>query len=222
MDKFTAADLPFAYAILAAAGRLKPRRDGRHPVEKFFLTWMAFDAIYSAVARRNGVMTELVTAPDGTVATTPNGSVRIPEVLPVSARQQIGQVLGELDGSLKDSLIAHPSTPYFAGRVPFWQGKKIAQDAMGQKLNGVIHVTHTTSAAYPVWSPIDNQVLERYLAAPNNAEERDFLTGQIVDLLYTIRENLSQVGSVFDDANDIAVYEHALPLLEMIVTAFLG
>jgi hypothetical protein len=53
-------------------------------------------------------------------------------------------------------------------------------------------------------------------------EGRDFLTGQIVDLLYTVRQNMMQISTAFDDANDIAVFTHALPLLEMIVGAFLG
>jgi hypothetical protein len=58
------------------------------------------------------------------------------------------------------------------------------------------------------------------LENPNNEENRDFLARQIVDLLYTIRMNFMHGGKRFDDANDITVVQHALPMLELIVTSF--
>jgi hypothetical protein len=210
-----------AYVMVETAGRIKPRRDGRHPADKYFLTWTAFSAIYASLAHRQGIRTKLLHADDGSVVTRPNGGVRIPEVVPVSEQSQLALALADFDESLKDALIRHPGTAFFLQRTPFWQGKKIAQDAAGQRLNGVLHVTHTTSADYPVWSPIDATTFASYMEAPT-PEGRDFLTGQIVDLLYTVRQNMMQISTAFDDANDIAVFTHALPLLEMIVGAFLG
>lgn len=217
---FTRSELPMAFVMVETAERIKPRRDGRHPVDKYFLTWTAFSAVYAILAHRQGIRTELVRAPDGSVVTHPNGSMRIAEVIPVSEQAQLALALTGFDDSLKDALIRHPSTAFFLNRTPFWQGKKMAQDAAGQPLNGVLHVTHTTSADYPVWSPIDAETYAAYLETPT-PEGRDFLTGQIVDLLYTVRQNMMQISSTFDDANDIAVFTHALPLLEMIVGAFL-
>jgi len=218
---FTRSELPMAYVMVETAERIKPRRDGRHPADKYFLTWTAFSAIYATLAHRQGIRTELVHGEDGAVITHPNGSVQIPQVIPVSEQAQLALALADFDEPLKDALIRHPGTAFFLNRTPFWQGKKIEQDAAGQRLNGVLHVTHTTSADHPVWSPIDAPAYASYLEAPTQAG-RDFLTGQIVDLLYTVRQNMMQISSTFDDANDIAVFTHALPLLEMIVGAFLG
>jgi len=217
---FESHELPIAHSMIAAANRVRPRRDGRHPYEKFFLLWTAFNNIYTTIADRQGYSTQLIVSDDGTVATCPNGNVRIPKVKPVREREQIYLALGEFDDKLKNKLILHESTKFFINRVPFWQGTRIEQDTFGQRVNGVINVSYTSSPDYPIWSPVDSQIYEGYLANPDNEEDRDFLTKQIIDLLYTVRKNLMHIGRKFDDANDISVVEHALPLLELIVGSF--
>ena len=98
---------------------------------------------------------------------------------------------------------------------------QIEYDAFGQRVNGVINVNYTSDSRYPVWSPIDIQYYESYTENPDQNEHRDFLAGQIVDLLHTVRKNLMHYGSrKLDDANELAVVEHALPMLELIVTSF--
>jgi hypothetical protein len=87
-------------------------------------------------------------------------------------------------------------------------------------VNGVINVNYTSSPQYPVWSPVDTQIYEGYLKEPDKEEDRDFLTKQILDLLYTVSKNLMHFGKKFDDSNDIKVVENALPLLEKIVASF--
>ena len=67
--KFTRADLPMAFTMIETAERVKPRRDGRHPLEKFFLWWTAFHQIYATLASRQGLRTELLTGEDGEVLT---------------------------------------------------------------------------------------------------------------------------------------------------------
>lgn len=218
--EFTRQEIPLAYSMIDAASRIKPRRDGRHPVDKFFLLWTAFSSIYTLIADRQGHRTRLVLDDEEKVLTYSNGSVNIPRVEPVSESEQLSLALDAFDDDLKDRLIQHGSTQFFASRIPFWGGKKVERDAFGQRLNGVIDVDYTTSAAYPVWSPIDLPIYASYLENPGNPEERDFLSRQILDLLYTIRKNLVQLDKTFDDAQDIAVYEHGLPLLEMIVAFF--
>jgi hypothetical protein len=206
--------------MIAAAKRVRPRRDGRHPFDKYFLLWTAFNNIYTTIATRKGCSTQLVVGDDGTIATWTNGHVKIPKVKPVSEREQLYLALGEFDDVLKHNLIAHESIKYFINRIPFWQGSKIEFDAFGQRVNGVINVNYTSSTQYPVWSPVDFQIYEGYLKKPDNEGDRDFLTKQIVDLLYTVSKNLMHFGRKFDDANDISVVENALPLLELIVTSF--
>jgi len=217
---FKSHELPIAYSMIAAANRVRPRRDGRHPYEKYFFLWTAFNNIYSTIAHRQGCSTQLVVRDDGTIETCPNGNVKIPKVQTVSEREQIFLAVGEFYDQLKHNLLHHESTRYFMRRIPFWEGTPIEYDAFGQRVNGVINVNYTTSNQYPVWSPVDFQIYEGYLAKPDNEKDRDFLTKQIADLLYTVSKNLMHIGRKFDDANDIAVVENALPLLELIVASF--
>ena len=213
-------EIPVAYSMIAVARRIRPRRDGGHLFEQFFLFWTAFSNIYKAIALRKGCRTRIKKRDDGSVVTTADGNVNIPEVVRVGEREQIGLALQEFDDDLKHSLILHPGTRYFVDRTPYWQGTQIEHDAFGQRVNGVINLGHTSDSQYPVWSPIDFQYYEEYLANPDDEKHRSFLAGQIVHLLYTIRENLVHRSQRFDDANDISVVENALPMLELIVTSF--
>ena len=213
-------ELPLAYAMIAAARRIRPRRDGRHPFEQYFLFWTAFNNIYTTIAHREGCRNQLKENDDGSIATIANGNVNIPEVIIVSEREQIHLTLQEFTDDLKHRLILHEGTKYFVGRIPFWGGIQIEYDAFRQRVNGVIQVNYTHDSRYPVWSPIDYQHYEDYLENPKNEENRNFLAGQIVDLLYTIRKNIMHAGRKLDDANDISVAENALPMLELIVASF--
>ena len=206
--------------MIAAARRIRPRRDGRHPFEQYFLFWTAFNNIYTTIAHRKGCRTHLKENDDGSIVTIANGNVNIPKVVIVSEREQIRFAFEEFDDDLKHTLILHEGTEYFVGRIPYWQGIQIEYDAFGQRVNGVINVNYTSDSQYPVWSPIDIQHYEEYLENPDNEENRNFLARQIFDLLYTIRNNLMHGGKKFDDANDIKVVENALPMLELIVTSF--
>jgi len=207
--------------MIAAARRIRPRRDGRHSFEQYFLFWTAFNNIYTTIAHSEGCRTQIKKNDDGSIVTIANGNVNIPEVVIVSEREQIRLAFQEFVDDLKHSLILHEGTEYFVGRIPYWQGIQIEYDAFGQRVNGVINVNYTSDSQYPVWSPIDFQHYKEYLENPDNEENRNFLARQIVDLLYTIRNNFMHGGKKrFDDANDITVVDNALPMLELIVTSF--
>ena len=214
-------ELPMAYSMVAAAERVRPRRDGRHPFDQYFLYWTAFSGIYTLLAARKGLQNKVKRNEAGEIVTTPNGSVKIPQVEPASERAQIQLSLEALDEDLKNALIHHDGTRFFSTRIPFLGGKRIELDGFGQRLNGVINVNTTSDPQYPVWSPIDLPSYDAYQQDPNNEEHRKFLTGQILDLLYTIRLNLMHFGTTFDDAQDIAVVENALPMLHLIVSSFI-
>lgn len=217
---FQSHELPFAYAMIASATRIRPRRDGSHFFQKYFLYWSAFDNIYTTLADRKGVRSQVKENDDGVVVCVPNGNVKIPEVIIVNESEKLEIALAELNDNLVHRLLAHDSTKYFVNRIPFWQGAEIEFDALGQRVNGVINVNYTSDRRYPVWSPIDIQFYQDYLENPGDQDNRCFLVGQIVDLLYTIRQNLMQGSQKLDDANDINVIENALPLLEIIVKSF--
>jgi hypothetical protein len=119
--------------MIDAARRVKPRRDGRHPFDKFFLLWTAFHNLFTTVAYRQGCSTQLVVGEDGTIETCTNGNVKIPKVKKVSEREQMYLALREFDDKLKRDLITHESTNFFASRIPYWQGTQIEYDAFGQR-----------------------------------------------------------------------------------------
>jgi hypothetical protein len=206
--------------MIAAARRIRPRRDGRHPFEQYFFFWTAFNNIYTTIAHSKGCRTRIKRDDDGSIVTVANGNVNIPQVVIVPDRDQIHLAFQEFPDDLKHTLILHKGTEYFVGRIPAWQGVQIEYDALGQRVNGVINVNYTSDSQYPVWSPIDLQHYEEYLENPDDRENRDFLARQIVDLLHTIRKNMMHGGRKLDDANDIAVVANALPMLELIVTSF--
>jgi len=218
--KFQRYELPIAYSMIAAARRIRPRRDGRHPFEQYFFFWTAFNNIYTTIAHSKGCRIRIKENDDGSIVTIANGNVNIPQVVVASEREQIRLALQESADDLKHTLILHKGAGYFVGRVPSWKGIQIEYDAFGQRVNGVINVSHTSDSQYPVWSPIDLQHYEEYLENSDNEENRNFLARQIVDLLHTIRRNIMHGGRKLDDANDITVVENALPMLELIVTSF--
>jgi len=213
-------EVPIAYSMITAAKRVRPRRDGQHPYQEYFYLWTAFNNIYSTLASREGLRTQLKLNADGSIATYANGNVKIPEVVEVDERDQILAAVRVCDDELIHSLILHESTKYFVTRVPYWQGQKIEYDAFGQRINGVINVSCTIDCQYPVWSPVDVQYYEEYLDHPSDETSRNFMAQQIVELLHTVWKNLMHSSKKFDDSNDIAVIKNALPLLEMIVSSF--
>ena len=72
--KFNRGELPIAYTMIETAGRIKPRRDGRHPLEKFFLLWTAFRQVYVTLAARQGLRTELLTTSTGITVCVGSGN----------------------------------------------------------------------------------------------------------------------------------------------------
>lgn len=183
--------------------------------------WTAFNNIYTTIAFTEGQHVTLLRDRDGAIITRRNGSVDIPKVRTVSEKDQLLTAFAEFDDELRHRLVDHPSTGYFVERTPLWHGQSISHDARGQRLNGVINVNYTTDRENPIWSPVDIKAYERYLANQQDSAARDQVAWQIVELLYTIRCNLVHGGKRADDANDIEVVERALPLLQIILNAFI-
>jgi hypothetical protein len=219
--KFQRGELQMAESMVEAARRIRPRRDGRHTYEQYFFYWTAFNHIYTTIANRKGRRTHLEKHEDGSIVTTANGNVNIPKAVVVSESEQIQLACEEFGDDLKQALILHEGTKYFVGRIPSWEGIQIEYDAFGQRINGVIKIHHTSDSQYPVWSPIDIQRYDNYLENPDDEEDRDFLTRQIVDLLQTVRDNFMHASRKFDDANDLKVVEHALPMLQSIAATYI-
>jgi hypothetical protein len=218
---FNKYELPIADSMIAAARRIRPRRDGRHPFEQYFLFWTAFNNIYTTISHGKGFIIQLKENDDGSIVTIANGNVNIPDVIIVSEEEQIKSAFEEFTDDLKHSLILHEGTKFFVDRIPFWEGVQIKVDSFGQRVNGVIKINQTCNSDYPVWSPIDTKYYEDYLDNPENEGVRDLLARQIVEMLYTVRNNFMYAGKKLDDANNIDVVKNALPMLELIVMAFI-
>ena len=72
----TRSEVPIAYSMITAAERIRSRRDGGHLYQKYFLFWTAFDSIYTAIARREGCISQIKRDEEGSVVTRPNGVYR--------------------------------------------------------------------------------------------------------------------------------------------------
>ncbi|MBC8509378.1 MAG: hypothetical protein H8D34_31395 [Chloroflexi bacterium] len=75
--KLQRSELSIAHSMVVAARRIRPRRDGRHPFEQYFLYWTAFNNIYTLIAQLQGRRTVVKKNADGTIATTANGNVTL-------------------------------------------------------------------------------------------------------------------------------------------------
>lgn len=213
-------EIPVAYSMVAMATQLLPAK-ASHPIETFMCYWAAFNNIYVTVAEQKGRRVRVRRNNDGSLRTRPVGQVNIPEVAVVSEREQLDLAFMEFSNELKRDMIEHPSTRFFVYRAPYWRGQPITYDGNGQRLNGVLNVGYTVDAANPVWTPIDLQSFENYNNGARDEGTRDALARQILDVLYTVRNNTFHGGKRADDANDRDVLEKALPLLITIVGAFL-
>lgn len=189
--------------------------------QQFMCYWSAFNNIYATLAEQNGKVPELKRDRQGNIEMRPTAGMQIPKVDPVSERNQIDIAFSRFSSELKHLLVVHPSTKFFACRTPRWRGKKIEFDVRSQRLNGVLNVGYTTSVDDPVWSPIDTQAYEQYQGSPDDEMLREQLAKQVLDLVYTVRNNTFHGGKRADDANDREVIDKALPLLRKIVYFFL-
>jgi hypothetical protein len=212
-------EVPVAYSMVALV--VQPSALAFPPFHTFGCYWMAFNNIYVTIADRSGRCARLKKQPDGSLRTRLIANVNIPEVMSVSERHQMDLAFDAFAEDLKHRLIEHPSVRYFVYRTPSWHSQRLEHDAAGQRLNGVLNVGYTVSADHPVWSPIDTQLYERYMGGSQDKEARNVLGKQILNLLYTVRNNTFHGGKRADDANDREVVEQALPLLVMIVKSFL-
>lgn len=219
--RFAEPEIPVAYSMVRAARRLRKRRDGFHPFERYTYYWMAFNNIYTVIAYSGGRHPTYKKDDSGQVETeTCDHCLGIPKVKRVGEQEQIDLAIDEFDSELKRNIIHHDKLLFFLHRTPQWHGVRI-EEFQGRRLNGVINVNYTTDKDYPVWSPIDVERYNTYIQNPRDIESEKLLTKQIIKLLYTVRNNMLHGGKIHDDANDMEVVGNATPILATIVGAFI-
>ncbi|MBN1139278.1 MAG: hypothetical protein JXM73_22065 [Anaerolineae bacterium] len=208
--KLDRADIPVATILL--------HPDEPHPAWAFIRHWAAFEVIYTALAARAGVRPSFALRQNGTLETRKEGKIKVARTNVPSQRQQIDLAFEHMDAGLRHSLIVHPSTAFFAGRKPTWQGSVVESDGFGQRLNGVIDISQTVDARYPVWSPLSTPLYRQYTRQGGDGKTQAILARQILDLLCTIRHNLTQGGDRQDEESGTEVLSRALPWLQRIVS----
>jgi hypothetical protein len=211
-------EVPVAYSMIRMAAEVPERRPD--VIQQFICYWAAFNNIYVTISERAGRRAQLRRNPDGSLRTRAAAQVRVPVVSTVSEREQIDLAFQTFSDDLRRELVEHPSARFFVYRTPSWLAQPIAHDADGQALNGVLNVGYTTDAQHPVWTPIDTAEFEIFQEGGDTPARREALARQILDVLYTVRNNAFHGGKRADDANDIQVLKAALPLLVMIVNSF--
>ena len=201
--------------------------DGETNLEQTFLCyWLAWQSICISLITKAGHHPTYQLRKNGTLITRRTGSLRVARVSEPGSDDLLSLALSEFDETLKDRLIRHKGTFFFAHRNPTWQAKPLQKDGFGQQLNGVINVSHTLSPKYPVWSPVDLALYRPYmqkeaiLDRPNKT--RKVLAGQILDLLHTIHHNLLLGTGKQEPENGDDVVKHGLALLSLIVNHFLN
>lgn len=217
--QFDERDVPVACSMMQFMKQ--PSFPSSCPLLSFVCYWSAFNNIYVAVADRHGKRPRLRKNEDGSLQTRLSGNVSVPKVTYLGDKELIDLAFKEFPKALKCALIEHPSTRFFADRTPRWCGNPIEADAKGQRLNGVLNVGYTQEAHTPIWAPIDILMFNQYAPSTRDWKTCDTLARQILDILYTVRNNTFHGGKRADDNNDIEVLEKAIPLLEMIVKSFL-
>lgn len=216
--EFTDYEVSLAHSMIAIAPFVGALED---PLPAFTCYWAAFNNIYVTIAERTGKRPELRKNPDRSIRMRAVGPLRIPEVKAIPERDLMSVTYAYFPDALKDALVAHPNTRFFAHRTPRYQGRPMETDRNGQRLNGVLNVGATLDASHPVWSPIDVHTLDEYGDGARDAGRRDALAKQILQMLYTVRNNTFHGRNRPDDANDPDVLRRALPLLRMIVESFM-
>jgi len=210
---------------MAELGRQAAQYPEQH-ASAYLCYWSAFTNIYAILAAQQGARPHFGLRENGTLRTRRVGALKMAEVDPPPESELLDKACAGLDAALKHKLLTHASARFFVQRTPVWQGKNIAVDAARQRLNGVLDMRCTFDARYPVWRPVDAALYARYVRAAEagtvDEEARDFLARQILDVLYTVAQNLLYSNKPASDENAPAVIDHALALLAALVEGWLA
>lgn len=209
--KFHQVEIPVALSLIQLAEQAK------HPFQKYFSFWAAFNNLFALIGKRQGLTVQPDLDKNGNPKTGQRWGYTFTKVKTPKEYQQILEAVNQLEDQVKDTLITHQNIPFFVNRTPV--GVAHNKDALGQLINGVLNISRTFNPQSPVWSPIDKQAHEKYLAGDMTYQA--ILSEQIVFMLYTIRNNLVHGGKSMGEANDVEVVEMALPMLEMVVRSFI-
>jgi hypothetical protein len=191
------------------------------PIHVYANYWMAFNNIYVSLADFSGKAASLKTDSSGIVEMIQVYGYDLPKVKTVTEREQIDVAVEELAANAKVELVGHENVAFFVNRTPVFDRYPLKKNKVGQELNGVLNVGYSLDKDYPVWSPLSREAHAKVKSNSASKAEIDLLAKQIVDMLYTIRNNLFHGGKRADDAQDQEILKNAIPLLAIVVLFFL-
>jgi hypothetical protein len=194
-----------------------PMAEPRHVYASY---WIAFNNIYVTLADFRGKAASLNKDSNGSVKMIRVDGNDMPKVTPVKEREQIEIAIKELADNAKAELVGHKNVIFFVNRSPVFGQYPLEKNKAGQKLNGVLNVGYSYRD-YPVWSPLNREAHAKVKSKSASKADIDLLAKQIVDMLYTIRNNLFHGGKRADDAQNQEILKNAIPLLEIVVRFFL-
>lgn len=214
-------EVPVAKSVLHWINRVGLSNTDEDVFIKYILLWIAFNNIYVTLANQSGIQRKpVIKESDNTPTTHTRESIELPKMTHVTEREQINVAYEHFSDDIKDALIKHKSTNFFVNRFPKWNGREVEFDRKGQRVNGVINLSYTYNDEFIYWSPIDMEKYNTYISGDESSKLRDDLAKQILNILYTIRNNTFHGGKRFDDVNDSNVVEKAIPLLKKVVSYF--
>ncbi|MDF1514717.1 MAG: hypothetical protein P1S60_12990 [Anaerolineae bacterium] len=187
------------------------------PVPTYLCTWMAFDSIARLIARQSGVKPHFELRKNGTMKLLEVGDIKIPKVTAASNSLMFEAVVDALDPAVKHAVLVHRSVLFFATRTPTFHGKVVKTDRRGHLLNGMIDLSRTMDARYPIWSPITMRWYETYVGEPSDGFLQQKLMAQVIDLLAVLRENLLYADGKNDQECGKHLVSNAQPLLDMLI-----
>jgi hypothetical protein len=182
------------------------------PVAAYLLAWTAFEHQVKVTARAAGVRPKFELRKNGTAEMQTVGTLKMPVVTPPRSEHELEVALAHLPEEVKDRLVAHPAVRAFALRVPRFAGRLLVHDARGQRLSGVLDLALTADVRYPIWRPLDLDLIRARDRGDLTPEQRDTLVAQIAVLLTAIWRNL-----LLGDEDGPSVASLALPLVRLLV-----
>jgi hypothetical protein len=211
--RFHGFQIPIAISLIQLA------RTTNEPFQEFICYWSAFNNIYAVLADSKGINAKIVMKNGQTQFTNIHG-IQMARVKPAKETEQIDLAFSQIKDDTKHCLLLHSATRFFVYRTPRWRERELKRDAKGQRLNGVLNVSRTINADYPIWSPIDTLLYEAYMSGTQTPGICGSLSKQLLEVLYTVRCNLVHGSKSAGDENDKEVVSQALALLKMIVASF--
>lgn len=190
---------------------------GGQTIPAYLCSWTALDSIIRLVSRQSGVKPQFILRKNGTMKLIEVGDVKMPKINSPDKVLMLETAVNTLDAQVKHALITHRSVEFFANRTPTFGNRVVKKNNRGQQLNGIIDISRTMDARYPIWCPITMSWYRAYMTGDGKNGLKDKLALDIVFLLETLRENLLYSDGVNKQECGEHLVNCAQPLVNMLI-----